>query len=841
MFRILGKSVRRAWPLVLAAWLILLVGTWYAAPPWDKATEDREFAFLPANSPSRRAEKVFAEAFPQDGTGSNVVLVLHRDEDERGKLTGDLKFISDKLEPGIRRIAEKDGGLAYEIKASDEPLFPGDDEPTKPTPSAKRSIIARVRTPNTPGAGALLVSPDGQALLVVVDLTTEFLSAQNWRTIDAINELLGELRAGSDMPPGLQVAVTGSAVIGRDHTTAELQSVRATMFLTVVMVVVLLILIYRAPLLALIPLATVAVAVQISLNILALFAKAGYLTLFQGLQIYVTILAYGAGIDYCLFLTARYKEELDHGNSPPQAAEAAVGNVGAALTASAATVMCGIGMMYFAQFGKFQEAGIAIPLTLLLVLCATLTFSPALLRLAGRWAFWPQRIHQEEGLPSDTPAKSWRAFFAEGGMERIWDWIGHFLLRRAGAVWLTTVAIMAPFAILGGLLYNQVTFDVISNLPADSSSQAGTRLLQEHFPAGIVGTASILLVDPHMDFSSIEGRAVVEKVTDQLRERKDELGLADVRSLTSPLGITAQAGHDYSGLDAPAEVRRESVEREAKAHYIAGLGNAERTATRLDLVLNHSPFTRKSIEDLNRVEQAVKSALPADVRPATQLYVVGATADVRDLANVMGEDRTRIEVLVLAGVFLILIVLLRRFAIPLYLLLSVLFSYYTTLGVSFIVFYLLDPHGFTGIDWKIAIFLFAILIAVGEDYNIFLMTRIDEEERNHKPLNAITQALDRTGPIISSCGVIMAGTFASLLGGSLTEMKQLGFALAFGILLDTFVVRPILVPAFLILLRSGRIPWLHWAAKGSPIRAGEPGVNGEVHKNSKPTSETRGL
>jgi RND superfamily putative drug exporter len=101
--------------------------------------------------------------------------------------------------------------------------------------------------------------------------------------------------------------------------------------------------------------------------------------------------------------------------------------------------------------------------------------------------------------------------------------------------------------------------------------------------------------------------------------------------------------------------------------------------------------------------------------------------------------------------------------------------------------------------------------------------------------------LDRTGPIISSCGVIMAGTFASLIGGSLTEMKQLGFALAFGILLDTFVVRPILVPAFLILLRGGRIPWLRWAAKSIPVQGGEPGANGEVYKNSKPTSETRGL
>jgi putative drug exporter of the RND superfamily len=138
--------------------------------------------------------------------------------------------------------------------------------------------------------------------------------------------------------------------------------------------------------------------------------------------------------------------------------------------------------------------------------------------------------------------------------------------------------------------------------------------------------------------------------------------------------------------------------------------------------------------------------------------------------------------------------------VPLYLLASVLFSYYATLGVSFLVFWLLDPQGFTGIDWKVAIFLFTILIAVGEDYNIFLLTRVHEEEKRHGPIEGITMALTRTGPIISSCGIIMAGTFGSLLAGSLTEMKQLGFALAFGVLVDTFVVRPILVPAFLIML-----------------------------------------
>jgi len=309
------------------------------------------------------------------------------------------------------------------------------------------------------------------------------------------------------------------------------------------------------------------------------------------------------------------------------------------------------------------------------------------------------------------------------------------------------------------------------------------------------------------------------QITDRLRARKGELGLVDIRSLTAPLGITGAAQRGIAGLGVPQEARQEVLARGARARYLTDLGGRTKIGTRLDLILQQSPFDRESVADLDRVEEAVRAALPAAVRQDTELYFVGVTASVRDLQVVMQRDRMHIELLVLGGVFLILLVLLRGFVIPLYLLLSVLFSYYTTLGAAFVFFWLLDPHGFTGIDWKVAIFLFTILIAVGEDYNIFLMARIREEERQHGPVHGITEALTRTGPIISSCGIIMAGTFASLLGGSLAEMKQLGFALAFGVLLDTFVVRPVLVPTFLILLRDRRLLPVGWLRQGRTARS----------------------
>jgi RND superfamily putative drug exporter len=790
MYRLLGYFVTRSWVALLAGWLALVWICWHAAPKWEDVAQDKEFAFLPAEVPSRRGEEIFQKAFPDDRLASSVVLVLRSVANTERYREQNKKFIEDILEPGLRKIAEDEGGLAGELAPSDEPLF--SSQPQENRPAKPKSIIARIRTPNAPVTGALLVSEDGKAMLVVVELTTEFHSRRNWPTLDKIEELVTRLGQEGKTPPQLDISVTGSAVMGRDHTQAQLQSAKDTERLTILLVVVLLIVIYRSPLLALIPLATVFLATNLSLSVLALLAEKEYVTLFEGIQIYITILSYGAGVDYSIFLTARYKEELDRAADHRDAVAAAIGNVGAALTASASTVMFGIAMMAFAEFGKFRHAGIAIPVSIFVVLCATLTFSPALLRLAGRWAFWPKVLTNSSGRHHG------------------WEQVGKILERFPGTVWVGTVAVMGPFAVAAALSYNFLTYDVIRNLPADAPSVAGTRVLQEHFPAGQIGAVTVLLVNPHVDFAGAQGRSQVELLTNRLREQKEELGLADVRSLALPLGINKSSKIAWEGSGLSDETVRKEFDKLALERYLTDLGERTKTGTRFDFILERDPFARQSIENLERIESAFRAALSSDFRHDSQVYFLGSTASVRDLQSVIKRDRLRNEILVLTSVFVILVLLLRKPLISLYLILSVLLSYLATLGVTFALFWALDPNGFAGIDWKVAVFLFTILIAVGEDYNIFLMARIDEEQRRHGPVRGITEALARTGPIISSCGIIMAGTFASLLKGSLTEMKQLGFALAFGILLDTFVVRPILVPSFLVLLHSGRLRPAFW-------------------------------
>ncbi len=163
-------------------------------------------------------------------------------------------------------------------------------------------------------------------------------------------------------------------------------------------------------------------------------------------------------------------------------------------------------------------------------------------------------------------------------------------------------------------------------------------------------------------------------------------------------------------------------------------------------------------------------------------------------------------VLVTLGVYAVLVMLLRRPGICLYLIVTVVLGYLASLGVTDLVFRALHRGGtpWNGLDWTVGFFLFVILVAVGEDYNILLMTRVIEEERKHGTTEGTRRAVAHTGGIISSCGLIMAGTFGSMLTGSLTSLRQLGFALGLGILLDTFLVRPILVPAFVVLMDRAR-------------------------------------
>ena len=834
MFSRAGQLLVRHWLTVFIAWVVALVVVASQAPPLDDVVRTGEFAFLPPESPSLLGEQLFAKAFPNDLLASSVVIVVRRTGQPGGLQDKDWDFVDDGIDEGddsrhfelrerLLKIAEDEGGL---VQAGEGPADSAESPQTGADPAAKHPIITSISTYRDSTLGELLKSEDNKATLVIVGLTTEFLDAKNGKTIAAIEKLLQEDNEfRRQIPAGLDISLSGTATVGRDMLVAQKESARATEHLTVVLVVLLLIAIYRAPLLALIPLATVFVSVKLTMSLLILGSQYGLITLFQGVESYVTVLLYGAGVDYCLFLIARYKEELDEGASLEDAVSNAVAKVGHAITASAGTVICGIGMMIFAEFGKFREAGIAISFGLVIVLCASMTFTPALLRMTGRWAFWPQvrkeRVSGDAGWIPSTPLSA--HFGSFNWLQNTWDVVGRELQRRPLLIWLSTIAAMTPFAVVGAMFYSHLSYGLLSDLPSDSPCVVGTKAVREHFAAGATGTITILLKNDRIDFADFSGPgiAAIEELTQTLREKKSELQLSDIRSVSHPLG--GERVLDDWGTGLTAKIARDR----AVKHYVSTTENFDGHVTRLDITAQMDPFARDSISQISYLEEQIKSLLPDAIRSGTTLSVIGPTASIRDLKIVTDGDQIRINLLVIGGVFLILVMLLGKPAICGYLIVSVLFSYLVALGATYLFYWAMDPAEFAGLDWKVPMFLFTILIAVGEDYNIFLMTRIEEEQRRLGPVKGVVHALSLTGRIISSCGIIMAGTFASLMAGSLKGMSQLGFALAFGVLLDTFVVRPILVPSYLVLLHQGRFGKFGKWLGAQPGHEGEKAPDGE--------------
>ncbi|MFZ5833603.1 MAG: MMPL family transporter, partial [Planctomycetota bacterium] len=513
----------------------------------------------------------------------------------------------------------------------------------------------------------------------------------------------------------------------------------------------------------------------------------------------------------------RYREELAKLLPPKEAIARALGQVGNALAASALTTIIGLGMMVFAEFGKFRNGGPAIGLCLAVALLACVTLAPALLRAFGTAVFWPWGVgggsaaRRPGAAPVHGMEAGWECLGAADSAAAgarsfgLWDHISRLVLARPGAILLLAMALMAVPAWFGSDV--PITYDLLNELQPDRPSVQGTQILRRHFLPGEIGPTTLVAHRPGADFLSEKGQQQIARLTKELydfewADLSDQVvrPIVSVRSLTEPLGdppgtfnpLTAAGRQKLIVLKNP----------QTKRAFVSDAPPLLGSVTRFDLIFAYDPFSRESVALLGEVERRVQqmAADPASAWHGTEFAFSGATPGIRDLQAINQTDRIRIQVLVVAAVLLVLIAILGHPWICLGLVLSVVWGYLVTMGITRAVFAALHPDSFYGLDWKVPIFLFVILVAVGADYNIYLVTRALEEQRRRGSIEGLRVAMVRTGGIITSCGLIMAGTFAAMGAGTLRAMQELGFALALGVLLDTFVIRTVLVPAMLALM-----------------------------------------
>ena len=667
-----------------------------------------------------------------------------------------------------------------------------------------------------------------QARLVIVQLSNEFMATDNIRVLDYLEAELDSLRQTipGEQRDELHVGFSGSAAVGGDMLRAAKDSIKNTELFTIVLVVLILGLVYRSPLLVAMPLVTITASLIVATCLVALLTQVGRLPgfewwnfkVFTTTRIFIVVILFGAGTDYFLFLASRYKEELERGHSCADAVSGALASVGDALAASALTTILGLGTMFFADFGKFKNSGPAIGLCLAVTLAACVTLAPALLRAFGGAVFWPfgtprARPQGQEDAKEPSAAGSPR-------LRWLWEKVAGLIVAHPGLILVGSVLLLLPLAGHGIWRGNHVTYDFLRQLPRERPSRQGAELMDRHFDIGESGPLTVVVYRPEGGFDTKEGRKRIRDLADELYIE----GVQSVRSITDPLGDFPP--DERTGLTnlklwtkwlASPHPRTQEV-------YVAMSGPYAGDVTRLDLVTKYDPFSVEAEDVLSRVEKklgTISQPEKSDWHGATFAFT-GTTAGIRDLKLVTQSDNKRIQILVVLAVLGVLVAILRRPLICLYMIATVLFSYYVTIGATQWFFAWAYGPDFQGLDWKVPLFLFVILVAIGQDYNVYLATRVFEEQDRLGPLEGLRVAVIRTGGIITSCGVIMAGTFSSMTsgtwgqvipewvpfsgtifatkGGALPGIVQLGFALSLGVMLDTFIVRPVLVPAFLALV-----------------------------------------
>ncbi|MBM4000783.1 MAG: MMPL family transporter [Planctomycetes bacterium] len=728
------------------------------------------------------------------------------------------------------------------------------DAPERCLPAGAGELpIIDVWTWRDPLFGGKLISEDRRARLISVRVANEFLAMGNQDLLDRVADEIDAVRDTLDdeQRSALSLDVSGSTAVGGDMLRAAKESIDDTERFTVLLIIVILGSVYRAPALVLLPLASIGVSLVVSTGLVAWLADRPFephafwsFKVFTTTRVFIVTILFGAGTDFCLFLIARYREELARAADIPRAMAATLGGVGDAIAASALTTIVGLAMMGFSEFGKFRYSGPVIGLCLFVTTIVCLTLTPALLAIIGRRVDWPFAPRVYRGESARVPSGA-----------GIWRFVAECVTRRPGLVLVSGLLLMAPLAARGVVAADHVTYDIVRGLGASRPSRVGAETMRRHFPVGESGPLTLVMHRPGADFESEQGRA---KVGGWVRELYAVDGVESVRSIVDPLGAfppgrtIGLAGEE----DRMLWVAR--PHRKTSAVFIAGTSRFPRDLTRIDVVLRDDPFSRAALDTLERIEAMWNAHArdPGSFWNGCPPAFAGSTASVRDLRDVTLEDRKRIERLVVIAVYLVLVAILRKPVISLYLIASVLLTYLVTIGATELFFRRAYGEDYVGLDWRVPLYLFVILVAIGQDYNVYLVTRVDEEQKRIGLIPGLRWAVVQTGGIITSCGIIMAGTFIAMtsaawggavpdrlswlrerLGadGGLRAIVELGFALALGVLIDTFLVRTLLVPAFLTLACRFR------RARGLSGRSatGEPDPGPPSHARIAPTEPPR--
>ena len=685
---------RRSKWLVIGAWVALALALTPLLPALEEEAADESDTFLVRGSESAEANRLIEQRFRSGGEIAAVVAYF-RDggltSEDRSRIEADAFAICRSgTIPSLTRV-----GTPYALAC-------GETDPLDVGPRLSLSSDSSI------GLSAALMSDDSTP---VAEAAVE--------TIRAI------VPPPEGDPSGLRAYVTGEAGFEADRSAAVEGIDETLLGVTVVVLLLLLLAIYRSPLVALVPLVVVVLAYLVAAGVTYGLVAAGLTSVSGQTTAILIVLMFGAGTDYCLLIVARFRDELRRTAHVHEAMTRAAERTGPAILSAGAIVVVAMLVLALADFNATREMGPILALGVAVMVAAGLTLLPAILAALGRRSFWPAVPRPEAG-----PAP----------VSRLWGGVGRLVARRPAPVAAAVTLLLLAGAVVAA---------------------AGDRE-----PLGFADAFR----DPPQ---SVQGQQLV--------------GERFIPGRAAPLNVVTEAGSSEAVIAALTEGRETPVqEMYLTTRSTSGLELSE-------AYLGIDPFSDAATDAVPELRAVARAAAGGRA-----VLIGGEVAEAYDTRQALARDTLLIAPIGLGLILLILAGLLRALVMPVYVVGTVILSFGFALGTSSLIFtHLL---GQPASDPTLTLFAFIFLVALGVDYNVFLLARIREEHEPGRTREAVTAALQRTGGVITSAGLVLAVTFGVLMALPLEALFQVGFVVALGLLADTFLVRALLVPAIAILL-----------------------------------------
>jgi RND superfamily putative drug exporter len=785
-FARIGSFVGRRYKLMIVFWILLFAASFPLSQQLCQVTTSSTSGGQSSTSQSALAQNLMSQEFPHPQSNATAIILLQgNDVTDNATKIFTLRLEKNLLMPGVLNSLEnvttiysleRTAFTAYFLRQG----YNYTSAQSLANQTVWHEILSQCPSLIPPTIIKNFISPKNNTMIILVNFSEapgSFGSADTdpiLKNVVTMRNIISQLKTSDPEP--LQTYVTGDLATTADSSLGSSADLGRIEPVTVGAILILAGLFFFAIVTPFVPLATVGMALLMAEGGLYIIGK--YIIPIQDTTTtFLFTIMLGVGTDYAIFLMARYREERVEGRDKAQAVQTSITWSGESIATSATTVIIAFGAMTLTSFTLLRSIGVGLGFGVLIALLVSLTLIPSLILIAGDRIFWP------------TSGKRFEAYAARARKKRA-ERPGYF--RRAAGFSVRRPILVLGLALIISIpaiyisLTGSTSYDFAAGLP-QAESVKGITALEQSFGAGQIGPTQVLVQFPVPILVNGNLTAGAQASFEKLSQNIAKLSnVKEVTGPTRPNGVPVNA------------TNMTSLTPEERQAILGSIGRDNRTAM-LTALFADEPFTQNSLNTVTQIRNLVTSLQRSDPSLAQDTILVGgASASTLDFANETVNQFNTIRILTVAAIFVVLLVVLGSYPLAITGILSI--------GLSIIWAYAATLLFFnnvlqSGVLFIIPLVLFLLLYGIGMDYNIFILTRIREEAQKGKETRqAVVDAVDRTGGIITALALILAGALGSLLLSSNRLLEGFGFAIALAVVLDAMVVRTYLVPAIMSLL-----------------------------------------